>query len=91
MSLRPSPRCANAYFRLPADIVTERVARYPDDKKVVRTFIEDQFDWHPRISATEHGRIGVLRKRPCIRPGQTEILLADRDDAARCIGPGFDL
>ena len=69
-------------------VVTEAIAGNPDHEQVIRSFVEDQFDRHPRVGAAEHSRKWAVFRRSLLASQQTEIAGIDVNDASYAAAVG---
>ena len=66
MSFRLPLRLLTAYFRLPRTSVPRPLPATPNYKKVVWSFIEDQFDRHTGVRAAKNGGKWTLFWQPLV-------------------------
>ncbi len=67
-------------FQATEHLRAQSIAGHANYEKIVRSFAEDKFDWHPRVRATEDSGEGALLRHSCIGWQQADIARIDRYD-----------
>jgi hypothetical protein len=74
------PQVVDGIAQTAEHIVAEAVAGDTNDEQVIRAFVEDEFDRHARIRATQHRRKGALFRWPPIFAQHAKVSRVHLDD-----------
>ena len=78
--LQAISKMIHGVFQATEHLGAQSIAGHANYKKIVRSFAEDKFDWHPRVRATEDSGEGALLRHSCIGWQQANIARIDRYD-----------